>query len=332
MNTSTSQMCKRCVLTTAVPRIALDAEGVCNVCREYDARKTQYDLYFKTEGDLTALLNSSHRPEAPYDVLAMYSGGKDSTYLLCRLVEMNQRVLALTFDNGYVPQQCFDNIQAVCTSLGVQSVVVSVQKEKMDEVFALSLKRQNTVCSGCFRALTARGTELAVEKGIPVVMTGLSRGQIFHTKVHPLLSNGITDPNQIDENLNMFREMYHSAKDRIATLVDDRALLNRKAFQDTRFVDFFRYVSVTKKSIFDLICERVPAWKLPENVGACSSNCLINDVGIQVHLERTGYHNYAIPVSWDIRFGHITRDAAVEELDSELDTSKVRGILKAIGL
>ncbi len=51
-----------------------------------------------------------------------------------------------------------------------------------------------------------------------------------------------------------------------------------------------------------------------------------------MHLERTGYHNYAIPLSWDIRFGHITRDAAVEELGSELDTSKARSILKAIGL
>ncbi len=106
---------------------------------------------------------------------------------------------------------------------------------------------------------------MAVEKGIPVVMTGLSRGQIFHTKVHPLLSNGIADPDQMDENLNMFREMYHSAKDRIATLVNDRALLNRKAFQDTHFVDFFRSVTVTKTSIFDLIRERVPAWKLPEH-------------------------------------------------------------------
>jgi len=332
MTASASPMCKRCVLTTAVPRVALDAEGVCSVCREYEARKTPYDRYFKTEADLTALLNRSRRPEAPYDVLAMYSGGKDSTYLLCRLVEMKQRVLALTFDNGYVPQQCFENIKTVCASLGVQSVVVNLQKEKMDEVFALSLKGQNTVCSGCFRALTARGTEMAVAKGIPVVMTGLSRGQIFHTKVHPLLSTGMTDPNQIDENLKMFREMYHSANDRIAALVDDQALRNRPAFQSSQFVDFFRYISVTKESVFALIQERVPAWRLPDNVGACSSNCLINDVGIQVHLERTGYHNYAIPLSWDIRFGHITRDAALEEVGAALDTSKVRGILRAIGL
>src|SRR5207248_882543 len=138
-------------------------------------------------------------------------GGKDSTYVLYRLVkDLKLRVLAVTFDNGYIPPGCFDNIAGVCGQLGVDSLVVSVAKEKMDEAFQAGLKAQGSVCDPCFRALTARGTELAVERKIPVVMTGLSRGQICATKLHNLISNGVTDPDEIETYLRMFRESYHA--------------------------------------------------------------------------------------------------------------------------
>ncbi len=325
-------MCAKCVLTTAVPRVTLDAEGVCNVCREYEAHKAEYDAYWKQEDDLRALLAASKKPESEYDVLLMYSGGKDSTYVLCRLMEMGQRVLALTFDNGYVPQQCFDNIKAVTGELHVDSAIVSVEKGKMDQVFAESLTKKKTVCSGCFRGLTARGTELAVEKKIPIIMTGLSRGQIYDTKVHQLVSQGVTNPEEIDEYLAQFREAYHEVDDKIAGLIEDKSLSDRAGFEATQFVDFFRYSAVKKHEIFELIQERVPFWRVPANVGGCSTNCMINDVGIQVHKEQTGYHNYAIPLSWDIRFGHMTRARALEEVDAEIDKSRVSSILVTIGL
>jgi 3'-phosphoadenosine 5'-phosphosulfate sulfotransferase (PAPS reductase)/FAD synthetase len=323
--------CSRCVLSPNVPRVSLDDDGVCNVCLDYESKQDVYDLYFKTEADLVALLEEAKATDSDHDVLLMYSGGKDSTYVLYRLVEMGCRVLALTFDNGYIPAGCFENIRGVCEGLGVDSVVVNVDQAKMDEVFAESLKQESTVCSGCFRGLTARGTKLAIDRRIPIVMTGLSRGQIFDTKVHPLASKGITDPDQIEGFLQQFRELYHSANDRIAELIDDQALADPDSFRKTRFVDFFRYSPVTKRDIITLITERAPFWRKPENVGGCSSNCMINDAGIQVHLETRGYHNYAIPLAWDVRFGHISRDEAMGEMQADVDPVRVDIILNKIG-
>lgn len=323
-------MCMNCVLTTAVPGVTIGDDDVCNVCREYEAHGSAYDAYFKTPDDWTTLLEQTHRPDAEHDVMLMYSGGKDSTYVLYRLVEQGCRVLALTFDNGYIPKGCFDNIAGVCADLGVESVVVSVEKSRMDEVFAESLQNDHTVCSGCFRGLTARGTELAIARGIPIVVTGLSRGQIYETKVHPLLRRGITDVDQIDGLLGQFRELYHAASDRIAELIADRALADEAGFRRTHFVDFFRYFKVTKQQIVELIEARAPFWRKPGNVGGCSSNCLINDVGIHVHQAARGYHNYAIPAAWDIRFGHLTRDAAIDELQPDLDARKVDQILRKL--
>ena len=64
----------------------------------------------------------------------------------------------------------------------------------------------------------------------------------------------------------------------------------------------------------------------PSDTGR-STNCLINDVGIYVHQRERGYHNYALPYSWDVRLGQKTRDEAIEELRDEIDMSRVRRIL-----
>ena len=44
-----------------------------------------------------------------------------------------------------------------------------------------------------------------------------------------------------------------------------------------------------------------------------------------------GFHNYALPYSWDVRLGHKTRDQALDELDDEIDVSAVQRILDEIG-
>lgn len=324
------QLCTRCVLTTRVPGVTLDEEGVCNVCNEYDAHKGEYDGYFKTEADLVSLMEDSKREDAEYDILLMYSGGKDSTYVLYRMHDMGYRILALTFDNGYIPKGCFDNIKGVCEDIGVDTMVVSVPKARMDRAFAIDLKENNTVCGACFRGLTARGTELAIQKNIPIMMTGLSRGQIYDTKVHALVRRGITDPVKIDRHLNQSREVYHAKRDEIGELIDDHALDDREGFRRVQFIDYYRYCLASKSEIIELIQGRAPFWRKPENVGGCSTNCMINDVGIQVHLDNKGFHNYAIPAAWEIRFGHLTRDQALDELRGEFNATLVDNMIRKL--
>jgi hypothetical protein len=186
------------------------------------------------------------------------------------------------------------------------------------------------VCISCFRGLTARGTELAIERKIPYVMTGLSRGQIYDTKIHMLVSRGITSSTEIDGYLRKFRKSYHMATDKISKLVNDQSLRDPAAFERVEFVDFYRYCAATKQEIAAFIQQRAPFWRKPDNVGGCSSNCMINDVGIKTHMEKKGYHNYAVPTAWEVRFGHLTRDEALDELSAPIETRRVEGILKML--
>lgn len=62
-----------------------------------------------------------------------------------------------------------------------------------------------------------------------------------------------------------------------------------------------------------------------------STNCLINDAGIYVHKMTRHFHNYALPYSWDVRLGHKSREQANEELDDDINETRVQDILKDIG-
>jgi acyl carrier protein len=58
---------------------------------------------------------------------------------------------------------------------------------------------------------------------------------------------------------------------------------------------------------------------------------LINEAGIFLHKKQRGYHNYAFPYSWDVRIGHKTREAALEELNDTIDPASVQQMLDEIG-
>jgi len=327
----TRKICRICILGDNVPGVTIDETGICSECSSYRQTRPVYDAYFRERYELEALLRQVTPSPAGYHVLLMYSGGKDSTYVLYMLKDMGLKVLAVTFDNGFVPRACFANIEQVCRDAGVDSHIVNLPQDRMNGVFVDSLKNDSTVCSGCFRGLTARGSELAISHEIPVVMTGLSRGQIMQTKLEQLVSRSITNPEAIDRYLAGLRRLYHKAGDRISTLIDDRALEHPALFEQLLFIDYYRYSAVTRNEIVDYLAHNVPFWKKPDNVGGCSSNCMINDVGTFIYLRDKGYHNYQVPTAWEVRTGHLSREAALEEIESEIDEARVQGILKRIG-
>jgi acyl carrier protein len=54
-------------------------------------------------------------------------------------------------------------------------------------------------------------------------------------------------------------------------------------------------------------------------------------VGIHIHKKERGYHNYALPYSWDVRVGHKTRQEALDDLDDDINEQRVQEILAEIG-
>lgn len=331
---STVRYCVRCGLASNHPEAALDEHEICRVCHSYDSYRDRARAYFRTMDDLRALFprlrdrsGGDSEDGRNFDCVMLLSGGKDSTYALYRLVEMGLRVLAFSLDNGYISEGAKANIRRATDHLGVE--LVFGKTPAMNRIFAASLGEFSNVCQGCFKTIYTLGIQLARERGIPVVVTGLSRGQIFETRIAEFFRNGIFDPEEIDRGILEARKAYHRRKDAVAQVLDVSAFREDAIFEQIRIVDFYRYCDVRLEEMLAFLADRAP-WIRPADTGR-STNCLINETGIFVHKRQRGYHNYALPYSWDVRLGHKTRTETLEELDDDIDVANSLRILGEVG-
>lgn len=321
--------CTRCGLASNYPGVSYDAAGVCNLCQAYDSYKDAARQYFKSMPELQRLLaEQTRRKTGDYDCLVLLSGGKDSTYMLCRLAEMGLKILAFTLDNGYISDGAKDNIRKIVSGLGVDHIFGTTPA--MAQIFVESLQQHSNVCNGCFKTLYTLAVNLARQKGIPCIITGLSRGQFFETRLtEDLFRDEHFDPQAIDQAVLAARKAYHRRSDLISRSLEVDIFRSDQVFEDIQFIDFYRYCDASLEDVYAYLDQKV-AWVRPADTGR-STNCLINEVGIYLHKKQRGFHNYALPYSWDVRMGQKTREEAVEELQDEIDEERVREMMAEIG-
>jgi amino acid adenylation domain-containing protein len=325
-----SQRCVRCGLGVDVPGVELDTEGICNACRTFDTVAPQTERWFRTEADLDErLADARRRRTGDIDCLHLLSGGKDSTYALYQLVERGWKVHALTLDNGFISEGAKENVRRSVADLGITHEFATT--EVMNEIFRDSLDRYSNVCQGCYKTIYTIAVARARELGIPVIVTGLSRGQFFETRLVPhQFESDRFDPDEIDQTVLEARRVYHQTTDAVTELLpEQRVFDDMSVLDEIDFLDYYRYVDVDLAELYEFLEHRAP-WVRPADTGR-STNCLINVAGISVHQRERGFHNYAEPYSWDVRLGHKTRDEALEELDDEVDDREVARLLAEIG-
>ena len=153
---------------------------------------------------------------------------------------------------------------------------------------------------------------------------------MFETRLtEEMFRDGQCSAEEVDAAVLAARKIYHRVDDEVARSLDVQVFQEDRVFEEVRFVDFYRYCDVGLTELYSYLGHKIP-WARPEDSGR-STNCLINDVGIWVHKQERGFHNYALPYSWDVRLGHKTRAEALEELDDEIDENYVRETLATIG-
>ncbi len=317
--------CQRCGLASNVPGVTLDTDGVCNTCHDYDRVAPQAEAWFRTLEDLQAkLVDARKKRTGSYDCLHLLSGGKDSTYALYQLVKLGFHPYVLTLDNGYISEEALDNVRRTMADLGLDGE--SATTDSMKEIFRDSLERHSNVCHGCYKTIYTLATNRAAELGIPMIITGLSRGQLFETRLIPQqFAPDKFDADAIDRAVIEARKIYHRLDDGPNRLLDNDIFQTDEVFDQIEYLDFYRYINVELADMLSFLESQAP-WVRPSDTGR-STNCLINAAGIHTHLTEQGFHNYALPYAWDVRLGHKTRQEAIDELDDQLDLADVNRML-----
>ncbi len=182
------KICKNCVLPETFPGLLLDEEGICQYCRALKPAAIRQEELDRYKSRFEALLKEK-AGRSDYDALVGYSGGKDSSYLLALLKNtFGLKTLALTFDNGFLPEQTHKNIRTVTQSLGVDHVYIRPDFALLAKIFragyennifsAKSLTRASTICTACIAFIKFGSLRLAIERNIPFIGFGWSPGQI----------------------------------------------------------------------------------------------------------------------------------------------------------
>ncbi|PZU30850.1 MAG: hypothetical protein DI577_06770 [Microbacterium sp.] len=131
------QVCTRCILTTDVPGLALDDDGVCYYCRLHDSLDEEYRLGPESDRALQeycAQLRAAGRGRK-YDCILGVSGGTDSSYLAHLLVSNGVRPLAVHFDNTWNSPTATHNIYAVLDKLDVDLETYVVDNTEYDDIY-----------------------------------------------------------------------------------------------------------------------------------------------------------------------------------------------------
>jgi tRNA(Ile)-lysidine synthase TilS/MesJ len=305
-------------LPETFPGISINAEGICSLCQRFAEGHSlahQKEIY---EAKFTALLEK-HRRKAGHDLIMAYSGGKDSTYTLDIFVKRYKlRVLALTFDNSFIPLRCFENTRRVCHALGVDHYLVRPNPTMLHAIFRTAarqelfspkaLERASTICTCCIGLVKSIVLRTAIEKGIPFVGYGWSPGQAplesSVMKTNPLFARSTQG--------TLLGPLHRIAGDAIAPY-----FLGEEHFQQAeRFpwnIHPLAFLDYDEERI--LRRDRELGWEKPEETDANSTNCLLNALANQIHKERYNFHPYAWELANMVRCGSMTRDQALAKID-----------------
>lgn len=359
-------ICKTCVLPETFPGIKFNADGVCSYCQNFkgiealDKQREQYRKKF--ESLLAALcpsfsihhssvitdssspsthhsaLNTRNSSLSTYDVIMAYSGGKDSTYTLDLLKNhYGLRVLALTFDHGFVSPYALENIRRVVETLGIDHITFKPAMDLMRRIFCYSLEnefhppkaleRASSICNSCMGLVKFVTLRVAIEKTIPFVAYGWSPGQA------PIQSAILKNhPSFIRKGQDLFLKPLEQAMGREvqAYFLEDRHLDQGKNSKFPYNINPLAFLHYDEEEIYGRIREL--GWRPPRDTDPNSTNCLLNTFANQAHIQRHRYHPYAMEMAELVREGVLSRDEAFRRLSEESNPEIIENVRAKLGI
>lgn len=337
--------CTRCILPGTYPNIRFDAEGVCNVCREYDSNWAEWRK--RGEGharaELDAILARIRRLHRRYDALVPLSGGKDSTYVLyLARRKLGLNVLAATFDNGFQSQQAVDNIRNAVNILDVDLVTVKPQWSLMRTLYTTFLLDAGEFCTPCNTGITEMTDRLARQESIPIVLQGNSRRsdensprEVYHCSQRYFAR--VVRTFGIEKDLK--GSLYEGALESITLAGRVERRLSRMANARNLFrlarhplllsiPDYFEW---RESEIYPILHDELKwqaATRLKEH-----SDCRMNEAKSHLRTLRWGFGSKTQKLAALVRDGQIDRQTALEGIAGECDEPAAFGdLLSELGL
>ena len=264
-----NQTCIRCVNDRTVKGITFDSNGLCSHCSCYDRYRDSLTDYDRLE---QLFMKKLQRPgNYDYDVALGFSGGKDSTYVLYKLVKgYGLKVKAYTLDNGFMSEEARRKIDRLVAEIGVEHEYVVCDGALLRETYRYITSRYLSPCIACSFLGYAVMINYASQVNARVGIHGRSTYQMFrglsdsHDDVfRPFIDAGL-DEKEVD-----LEELYGQIIGKIDLLVDkklaqrikENLLVDTKTSGYRDFLAYFLYHPYDHREIVSFL-ESHTSWRV----------------------------------------------------------------------
>lgn len=322
------KVCKNCTLNDNMSSVHINDEGLCNYCLQVN-KSNNISAKEYAEAEKKIIEAFEKYKELPYQIVLAYSGGKDSSFTLYKLRKtFNVSVLAVTFDNGFLTEQCRRNIHEVTANLGVDSITVKPSFSKLAKVFNLgaskeiypkkALERASTICTACIGIVKSTIYKEAILRNIPFVCFGWTPGQV-HVKT-PIM--------KLD-----YRMLLANQKQIEEPIVKNLGEEYKKYFIDPEWIEAQKehvpslvYPLLFSKYNEEEIINTITSlgWVMPQDTDMNSTNCLLNSYANSIHIRDYGYNPYSLEIASLVREGFISREEGLKKLLMSGDESVIQ--------
>ncbi len=325
--------CSRCVLPETFPSIKFNDDGVYNFCTQFKGVERLRESMEKYRKKFEILLENKKR-SGGYDALMAYSGGKDSTYTMTVLKkEYDLSILAMTMDNGFISPKSLENIRGVVEGLGVDHILHKPRLDILSKLFLRgvdeniytkkSLERASSICTTCMGLVKFIALRMAIEGNIPIIFYGWSPGQApIEASIFP------NNPSMIR---GMQDQLLEPMKKIVGPEIENYFLTEEHFAMKDRFphnVSPLAFLEYDENEIFADI--KALGWERPDDTDPNSTNCLLNSLGIDVHMSKYGFHPYAFELAGLVRAGYMERDEAIGRLEELTNKKVVEGVRRRL--
>lgn len=310
--------CVKCILPETFPNIKFNEQGVCNFCQTYNYQNVSDESKKSYQNKFEELINK-HIGKSEYDGIMAYSGGKDSTYSLTLLKERyHLKILALTFDNGFLSPVATNNIRKLVENLGVDHLFFKPKFDILKNIFRIAtekdifsrktLERASTICTACIGLVKFTCLKYALRNSIPFIFYGWSPGQA------PI------EASIFKNNISMVKSMQQALLTPLQKSVGTEInsyFLNDNDFKKDEFpynLSPLAFLEYDESKIHKKI-EKL-GWITPTDTDTNSTNCLLNAFANKVHKDRFNFHPYVFEIANLVRQGHMSRLDGLNKIEA----------------
>lgn len=191
--------CSQCIISSRVPYVTL-TDGVCNLCQEHNkqgvdseeiAWQEKYIEHQRQEMD-QLLRDHQGKGSSRYDAVVLFSGGKDSVYMLSRIRKEypGLRILLMTWDNGFYSKLSLQRCKQVAARLDLDHIVYKPCLSVYKTLYCYTLK--NVGMKGSYQTVDRLdgtlnqmlGFYFAYDMNIPLVLSGVDFAQELIMQFH----------------------------------------------------------------------------------------------------------------------------------------------------